>query len=161
MTTFSNAALMKIGAFQKSKHRPFLSLFLSLPHAMTKSDGFSKDKVDTYEKATPPPSPHLRPSFPNERSRNRSPLFVPLERRLQTLATLMYGVEPSLVIGFFIFLWSMPFLWPLLVAYLVWMVKDQAPVRGGRRLEWVRRSSFWKYFAAYFPVTIVKVRYTL
>jgi 2-acylglycerol O-acyltransferase 2 len=152
---------MKIGAFQKSKHRPFLSLFLSLPHAMTKSDGFSKDKVDTYEKATPPPSPHLRPSFPNERSRNRSPLFVPLERRLQTLATLMYGVEPSLVIGFFIFLWSMPFLWPLLVAYLVWMVKDQAPVRGGRRLEWVRRSSFWKYFAAYFPVTIVKVRYTL
>ncbi|KAI8338952.1 diacylglycerol acyltransferase type 2A [Chlamydoabsidia padenii] len=127
---------------------------------MIKSGGFTTYDVDTFEKATPPPSPppSVTPLLSTNElpASNRSPLFVPLERRLQTLATLMYGIEPSFVIGLFIFLWTMPFLWPLLAAYVIWMVKDQAPVRGGRRLEWVRRLPIWKYFAAYFPVTIVK-----
>ncbi|KAI8097116.1 diacylglycerol acyltransferase type 2A [Halteromyces radiatus] len=85
-----------------------------------------------------------------------APLNVPLERRLQTLATLIYGIEPSVVIGFFIFLWTIPFLWPILIAYVIWIIKDEAPVRGGRRIEWVRRLKFWKYFAEYFPVNIIK-----
>lgn len=86
-----------------------------------------------------------------------APLHVPLKRRLQTLAALIYGVEPSFVIGSFIYMWAFPCLWPLLIAYLMWMIKDQAPVRGGRRIEWVRRLAIWNYFAAYFPIRIIKV----
>ncbi|KAI8075054.1 diacylglycerol acyltransferase type 2A [Gongronella butleri] len=85
-----------------------------------------------------------------------APLLVPLERRLQTLSALLYGVEPSFVLGFFLCLWALPFLWPLLIAYLIWVYLDQQPVRGGRRIEWLRRLSLWNYFADYFPVSIIK-----
>ncbi|CAO3593919.1 unnamed protein product [Absidia cylindrospora] len=133
------------------------------------TDTSSSSPMDTYKNTTPPPSTPSTPppSGPSTSMKPPSteqhtpfirmaPLHVPLERRLQTLATLVYGIEPSLVIGFFIFLWTLPFLWPLLIAYTVWMWKDQAPERGGRRLDWVRRLKFWDYFAAYFPVNIIK-----
>lgn len=120
--------------------------------------------MDTYKSTTPPPStPSTPPSMKTTPASTTAfvrmaPINVPLERRLQTLATLMYGIEPSLVIGLFIFLWTLPFLWPILIAYTIWMWKDKAPERGGRRLDWVRRLKFWDYFAAYFPVTIIKVK---
>ncbi|CAO3650575.1 unnamed protein product [Cunninghamella echinulata] len=85
-----------------------------------------------------------------------APLLVPWERRLQTLATLTYGAEPSLLIGLFIFLWTMPVLWPLLAAYLIWMCKDKAPVKGGRKIQAFRELRFWNWFANYFPVNIIK-----
>ncbi|CAO3653076.1 unnamed protein product [Cunninghamella blakesleeana] len=85
-----------------------------------------------------------------------APLFVPWERRLQTFAVLLYGIEPSILISLFIFLWTMPFLWPLLTAYLIWMLKDKAPVKGGRKIQWFRELKLWRWFAGYFPVNIIK-----
>lgn len=32
---------------------------------------------------------------------------------------------------------------------------DKAPVRGGRKSEWVRKSRYWKWFAGYYPVRSV------
>ncbi|ORX55195.1 diacylglycerol acyltransferase type 2A [Hesseltinella vesiculosa] len=85
-----------------------------------------------------------------------APLLIPWERRLQTFAALFYGVEPSLALGLFVFLWAIPILWPLLIAYLIWMCKDQAHVRGGRKVHWFRHLSLWTHYANYFPLTIVK-----
>lgn len=50
-------------------------------------------------------------------------------------------------------------MWPILVPYLIWIFFiDQAPETGGRRLPWVRRLSIWRYFAEYFPISMIKVR---
>lgn len=87
-----------------------------------------------------------------------APLSVPLERRIQTFATLIYGTEPCILFGLFIYLFTLPVLWPLLIAYIIWMIVDKAPYRGGRKIVWFRKLRFWKWFADYFPVNIIKVK---
>lgn len=71
---------------------------------------------------------------------------------------LFWGIEPSLALCLFLFLCTIPLFWPLAIAYLTWMFLDKAPEQGGRRIEWVRRLPMWKYFAEFFPISIVKVR---
>ncbi|KAI8390829.1 diacylglycerol acyltransferase type 2B [Radiomyces spectabilis] len=85
-----------------------------------------------------------------------APLRVPLRRRLQTLALFWWGIEPAVAVGFFLCLCTMPVLWPILIIYLIWMLTDKAPSRGGRRSVWIRNWRLWKYFVEYFPVEIVK-----
>lgn len=48
---------------------------------------------------------------------------------------------------------SIPPLWPLITIYLIWMWFDDAHESGGRRVEYIRRLSVFKYFAQYFPVS--------
>ncbi|CDZ97886.1 diacylglycerol o-acyltransferase [Phaffia rhodozyma] len=58
-----------------------------------------------------------------------------------------------------IFLWmcSIPRLWPLLIPYLIWVFYiDRAPVLGGRPKRWLRRMGIWKHFANYYPVSLVQ-----
>lgn len=52
---------------------------------------------------------------------------------------------------------SLPPLWPLLTVYLIWMWFDDAHESGGRKVKWVRRLPIFKYFAEYFPVSLIKV----
>jgi len=56
----------------------------------------------------------------------------------------------------FLFLCSFPPLWPILAAYYTWMMLDKSPERGGRFSPWVRRWTFWKYFADYYPSSFLK-----
>jgi len=94
-----------------------------------------------------------------------APLFVPLERRLQTLAvlsyTLLFTVAPFLsTFLFFVALFSPAFIFA--IAYLTWVVYDYYIRRsssrggGGRRWDAFRRATIWKYFAAYFPIHLIK-----
>ena len=69
--------------------------------------------------------------------------------------------------------------WGLMIPYLIWIMFDPAPEKGGRPQEWARRLFIWKYFARkcsiitftitvkyeelmseYYPCSIVKVRQT-
>jgi hypothetical protein len=49
---------------------------------------------------------------------------------------------------------SIPPLWPLLVAYLLWIhYIDNSSDHGGRRNPWFRSIRFWRYFADYYPAS--------
>lgn len=94
-----------------------------------------------------------------------APLFVPLERRLQTLAvlqyTLLFTLTPFLVLGLFIFLLFSPF-FLIPVAYSSWIFYDYSIRKsssrggGGRRWEALRCHSCWRYFRDFFPINLHK-----
>ncbi|XP_067841735.1 diacylglycerol O-acyltransferase 2 isoform X2 [Heptranchias perlo] len=47
--------------------------------------------------------------------------------------------------------------WPIAVLYFSWLVIDwNTPNQGGRRSEWVRNWTLWRYFREYFPIRLVK-----
>ncbi|PWN22915.1 DAGAT-domain-containing protein [Microstroma glucosiphilum] len=85
-----------------------------------------------------------------------APLSVPRQRRLQTLGVLLWGVGLPVCVSLFFLLISLPPLWPLLTVYLIWMWFDDAHESGGRKVKWVRRLPIFKYFAEYFPVSLIK-----
>ncbi|EGN97010.1 hypothetical protein SERLA73DRAFT_185286 [Serpula lacrymans var. lacrymans S7.3] len=67
----------------------------------------------------------------------------------------------SVMIPITCFVWlmlcSIPALWPFLIAYLLWMfLIDNSPELGGRLSPWFRSLSFWKYFADYYPASLLK-----
>ncbi|KAG0170942.1 diacylglycerol O-acyltransferase 1 [Apophysomyces sp. BC1034] len=69
------------------------------------------------------------------------------------------GIWISLFFGsilLFLYLATFPILWPFLIAYVTYMLLDKAPENGGRRFESTRHWAIWKYFAAYFPVKLIK-----
>lgn len=90
-------------------------------------------------------------------------LSIPLERRLQTLAVLTYILlfllAPIVCILFYAYA-LMTSLAPVALGYLGWIVYDVAvkktSSRGGRRIDWFRRSRIWIYFRDFFPVSLVK-----
>lgn len=86
-----------------------------------------------------------------------APLKVPLNRRLQMLAVLFYISLLMLCLSTFIYSFLIPFLWPLLIAYVTFIYLDKAPEKGGRRMEWTRKLPVWKYFCDYYPISLVKV----
>lgn len=86
-----------------------------------------------------------------------APLNIPLERRLQMMALCTWFFALWICLLVFGYLWTFPWLWPFLIAYLTFVYFDKAPEKGGRRVEWVRRFPTWKYFANYFPAKLVKV----
>lgn len=91
-----------------------------------------------------------------------APLRVPLRRRLQTLAVLLWCSMMSICMFIFFFLCSIPFLlWFPIILYLTWiLVWDKAPENGGRPIRWLRNAAWWKLFAGYFPAHIIKVKPT-
>jgi 2-acylglycerol O-acyltransferase 2 len=51
----------------------------------------------------------------------------------------------------------MPFLWPILIPYVLWIVYvDKAPREGGRPKKWFKRLAIWRHFANYYPVSLVQ-----
>ncbi|KAK4055277.1 diacylglycerol O-acyltransferase 1 [Microbotryomycetes sp. JL201] len=86
-----------------------------------------------------------------------APLVVPRHRRLQTFAVFGWTILLPLSLGTFFLLCSIPIFWPILIPYLIWVFFiDKAPIRGGRTSMKMRRSKFWRWFAGFFPVSLIK-----
>lgn len=83
---------------------------------------------------------------------------IPLERRLQMLAVCTWVFLLFICLVLFAYCFTLPFLWPLLIAYITFLYTDKAPETGGRRFDWTRRWPLWKYFVDYFPAKLVKVQ---
>ncbi|XP_061236883.1 2-acylglycerol O-acyltransferase 2-like [Bos javanicus] len=89
-----------------------------------------------------------------------APLFVPLERRLQTFAVLYwifcFMVLPPLCLVVFIGLLFTRF-WLFNILYVIWLYLDQnRPRQGGSHNKFLKRWVLWKYMKDYFPITLVK-----
>ncbi|KIY70162.1 diacylglycerol acyltransferase [Cylindrobasidium torrendii FP15055 ss-10] len=85
------------------------------------------------------------------------PSRVPAARRLQTLAVLVWALLMAVTQTLWIFLCSIPALWPILLAYYIWIhYIDRAPARGGRTSKWLRNSKWWRYYADYYPASMRK-----
>lgn len=89
-----------------------------------------------------------------------APLYVPTERRLQTLAMCYHlsftFVWPILVIILPIYL-AFTCLWPLVPLYAIWMFYDRnSPHCGGYPSKWFRTQIIHKYMADYFPISLHK-----
>lgn len=82
---------------------------------------------------------------------------IPFERRVQTAAVLSWVFLLGNCCMIFFGSLILPVLWPLHIAYLIYLFFDGVSEKGGRRSDWFRRLSCWSYFAAYFPVKLVKV----
>ncbi|XP_038617985.1 2-acylglycerol O-acyltransferase 2 [Tachyglossus aculeatus] len=89
-----------------------------------------------------------------------APLSMPLKRRLQTAAVLQW-VFSFLALGqcctlvFFGLLFTR--FWLVSFLYAVWWCLDwETPSRGGRRFNWLRTCSIWRYMRDYFPVSLIK-----
>ncbi|KAG0146313.1 hypothetical protein CROQUDRAFT_657465 [Cronartium quercuum f. sp. fusiforme G11] len=112
--------------------------------------------------STPPKSPaQADPSSPQSDQKHLQPTWAPIrvppQRRLQTMAVVIWTAQLSFCISLFFYLMSMPIFWPILIPYLIWInFIDQAPEKGGRKIQSVREWTFWKLFASYFPVSLVK-----
>ena len=90
-----------------------------------------------------------------------APLRIPLYRRLQTLAVVIYYY--SFFFGALfgcgvIMLLLFSSYYPIAVLYLGWayLYDSQTPNHGGRRSKFVRGLKIWRYFRDYFPITLVK-----
>ncbi|KAI9290244.1 diacylglycerol acyltransferase type 2B [Umbelopsis sp. AD052] len=81
---------------------------------------------------------------------------IPLRRRLQTFAIVTWLALLPICLIIYLYLFTNLFLWPLLIMYTIWLFFDKAPENGGRRISLVRKLPLWRYFASYFPVTLVK-----
>ncbi|GAA6032011.1 hypothetical protein JCM8097_003387 [Rhodosporidiobolus ruineniae] len=102
---------------------------------------------------------HSSPShFPSDRPKiHWAPFVVPRHRRLQTFAVFWWTTALPFSLAFFCLLCSIPPLWPLIIAYLVWVFCfDRAPIHGGRPQQWLRKSRLWVWFAEYYPVSLIK-----
>jgi hypothetical protein len=86
-----------------------------------------------------------------------APLSLPFKRRLEMGSIVMWHCSSFYLMAFFFYNWTRPFLLPLAVIYLIYMVLDRSPERGGRPFPWIRRWSLWKHMAEYFPIQIIKV----
>ncbi|KAG0256670.1 diacylglycerol O-acyltransferase 1 [Mortierella polycephala] len=86
-----------------------------------------------------------------------APIFLPIQRRLQTTAVLTWISALGTTTTIFFYLCTIKYLWPMIIIYLLWILMfDRAPEQGGRRSNWCRNRVSWSYFAQYFPMTLIK-----
>ncbi|KAI8096552.1 diacylglycerol acyltransferase-domain-containing protein [Halteromyces radiatus] len=117
---------------------------------------------DTVVESTPPPSEKGKVSTEEDTTTKKehhvrwAPLKIPLTRRLQMAAILFYISLLLICLSVFTYALLVPFLWPLVIAYVTFIYLDKAPENGGRRLEWTRHLRIWKYFVDYYPISLVK-----
>jgi 2-acylglycerol O-acyltransferase 2 len=84
-------------------------------------------------------------------------MAVPRHRRLQTFAVALWTLMMPFILGLFWYLCSIPLLWPVILVYCIWAYGiDQGPRVGGRASQWFRSLTLWKWFAGYYPVSLVK-----
>uniref|UniRef100_A0A3P8SP50 Acyltransferase n=1 Tax=Amphiprion percula TaxID=161767 RepID=A0A3P8SP50_AMPPE len=91
---------------------------------------------------------------------NFAPLDVPLRRRLQTAALLLWvfsflALAPICIFLYFFLLFTR--FWLISVLYSVWLYFDyDTPARGGRRVPFLCGLKLWEYMRDYFPIKLVK-----
>ncbi|OBS76857.1 hypothetical protein A6R68_16681 [Neotoma lepida] len=91
-----------------------------------------------------------------------APLNIPLARRLQTASVLQWVLSflllTQLCYGIMIMLIIYNY-WFLYIPYLIWLYFDwRVPEQGGRRSNWVRSWTVWRYFKDYFPIHLIKTQ---
>ncbi|KAI6023365.1 DAGAT-domain-containing protein [Pisolithus marmoratus] len=85
------------------------------------------------------------------------PTKIPRRRRLQTLAVAIWSTVIIICISLFLYLCSIPVLWPFTAVYLIWVsCIDESPVHGTRLSPWFRSLKAWQYFAEYYPASLLK-----
>ncbi|KAI1416800.1 DAGAT-domain-containing protein [Hypoxylon sp. FL1857] len=122
------------------------------PNVHDDDDSYPELDDLTMDEVHQPPKPS-----PNGRIR-WAPWNVPLKRRLQTLVVLMHCMCIALTVSVFFALSANPFVWPLLLIYLLHVLSSKAATDGSLkyRSEWFRRSYTWRLFANYFPAKLHK-----
>ncbi|CAJ0827908.1 13854_t:CDS:2 [Entrophospora sp. SA101] len=85
-----------------------------------------------------------------------APLNVPFERRRQTATVLFWLMSLPVTLFLFFLCCTIPFFWPWIIAYLLFALFDIAPENGGRRFDFARKNIYWKWYAKYFPIKLVK-----
>lgn len=83
-------------------------------------------------------------------------LSTPMDRRMQTLSVVSFWWYMPFSILLFIIMSLFPPFWIILIPYVIYMMYDNAPQRGGRRIQWLREHSWWNYFRDYFPAQLIK-----
>lgn len=89
-----------------------------------------------------------------------APLSIPLRRRAQTSAVILFiclfllGHTTSWLL--LILLGCIPIFTPFVILYLFWMFRwdKQAPFRGGRPFKFMRHLKAWRYLRDYFPISL-------
>ncbi|KAI9636789.1 diacylglycerol acyltransferase, partial [Dioszegia hungarica] len=98
----------------------------------------------------------IRESFNKGVEVKFAPLSIPPHRRLQTFAVAFWALLlPICMFCFFMCLSYRP-LWAVMIPYIIWIQFDSAPDTGGRPIQWLRHGRLWRYFAEYYPCSIVK-----
>ncbi|XP_069502669.1 diacylglycerol O-acyltransferase 2-like [Ambystoma mexicanum] len=83
-----------------------------------------------------------------------------MKKHLQSLAVshgvvFFFGMGIVFAVVFFYLLFTS--LWLIPVLYYLWVLIDRdTPERGGRRSDWLRRWTLWRYFKDYFPIKMIK-----
>lgn len=86
-----------------------------------------------------------------------APLRIPLRRRLQTLSVLWHELTLPLLLTLFYTSLINPLFWPLLLPYLLHLLLSTSHSNGSPpyiRSHYLRSLPIWKYFNAYFPITL-------
>ncbi|EPT01116.1 hypothetical protein FOMPIDRAFT_97313 [Fomitopsis schrenkii] len=85
------------------------------------------------------------------------PRRIPRKRRLQTLAVALWSTTIVWCTFAWLLLMSIPPLWPVLALYMLWsLYVDKSPEHGGRLSPWFRAGRLWRYFADYYPASLLK-----
>lgn len=120
----------------------------------------SKENTDTKSdrKIALPDIKKVSQVIPNVPEVQWAPLTgIPFERRIQMAVVLMWIFLLGNCLTLFCCSLFLPFLWPLHIAYIIYLYRDQSAENGGRRSDWFRRLPIWNYYAGYFPAKLVKV----
>ena len=90
-----------------------------------------------------------------------APLFIPFERRLQTLSVLYYTflfLQGLSIIGILtiVYLLFTDLYW-IACLYMIWYFYDSDSCnQGGRTIKYFRQMKIWHYLRDYFPVSLIK-----
>lgn len=96
--------------------------------------------------------------FPEYRPHGRvsSPLLVPINQRVETLAALIHCSSMLLLPCLYFFLWTREIFWPFLIIYSIYSyILDDTQSSGNsiyRTSNWLRNRFIFKKFVDYFPV---------
>ncbi|XP_007886477.1 2-acylglycerol O-acyltransferase 1 [Callorhinchus milii] len=89
-----------------------------------------------------------------------APINIPMSRRIQTVAvchwvfSFLFLAQCCLAVFVLLILTGY---WYISAVYAVWLYLDwETPNQGGRRSEWVRNWTIWRYFRDYFPIHLEK-----
>lgn len=88
-----------------------------------------------------------------------APFSVPLLNRCETFSLVWHIFSIPTFLTLFMLCCAIPLLWPFIIAYVVYAVKDDSPSNGGvvKRYSPASRNFFiWKLFGRYFPITLHK-----